>query len=664
MGSLLPPELLSQVLRWSLHAHEEGAISAAEGGFGDGLKNPANRKLIEQILFTRRFAPTYLAVLGLVVLLFSAGHLWTRVRQWRNGGSHSNAEQLLQSDTPSSSSSSSTLQGTASPPEVSTKVNINETTPLLAKADLPAQFHTSILGRLQCNILSTLAYQPRPIFALTSPINVLPQNGTSGLILVLLGLNLFYLFYCTPLSIPMLFVFADRAGLLFVVNLPVLYVLAAKCNQPLKLLTGWSYEGLNIFHRRLGEWMIILGVLHSVGMFGVWYTLLRPLHFSLLRFLSTRLVLLGISTLVSYLAIWVKSTGLFRKLYYETFLGLHIVLQVSALVLLFFHHPGARIYVLGSLGIWASDRILGRIFISSKRFVATLYISEDGETILLICDIPIRPGVLGSNVHISNGWEAGQHVFVTIPGIGRQHRLQAHPFTIASSAPPSKHLGAWSLQLTIRAQDGFSRELLEYAELHQHTEVLLDGPYGSLDTLKALKTADRTCFIAGGSGIAVTYPLAWSVLVPDSPDSVASTRVIYRNGQKHVPCVRASESVASGRYAHFWVRQLYKQHTWITIFPRADAMGAAPQENSKDITDGIDLVTKHFFTQEVASHERPDVGLELRRWVEDGHESGKADRVCVVVSGPDGLVRDVRNTAARLLRDGWDIDVFVEKFGW
>jgi hypothetical protein len=41
-----------------------------------------------------------------------------------------------------------------------------------------------------------------------------------------------------------IFILADRAGLMFVVNLPVLYVLAAKTNQPIKLLTGWSYEGL------------------------------------------------------------------------------------------------------------------------------------------------------------------------------------------------------------------------------------------------------------------------------------------------------------------------------------------------------------------------------------------------------------------------------------
>ncbi len=42
----------------------------------------------------------------------------------------------------------------------------------------------------------------------------------------------------------------------------------------------------------------------------------------------------------------------------------------------------------------------------------------------------------------------------------------------------------------------------------------------------------------------------------------------------------------------------------------------------------------------------------------------KEEKLCVVVSGPDGLVRDVRNVVAQLVRDGWDIEVWVEKFGW
>jgi hypothetical protein len=679
MDALLPPELLSQVLRWSLHAHDDSAVHAFEGGFGDG-KNPATRRLIEQILFTRRFVPTYLAVLGILVLLFSVGHWWTKLTRRRSRGDEVKEQEI--DGSPASSSSSSTLQGTPSPKIVgSPKLEVLETTRLLSQpGDLPTRPSTTILTRLRCHLASTLAYQPSPIPALTSPSNTLPQNGTTLVLLLFLGLNLFYLLFHTPLSIPMLFVIADRAGLLFVVNLPVLYILAAKTNQPLKLVTGWSYEGLNIFHRRLGEWMIALGVVHSMGMFGVWYTLLRPLHFSLLRFLSTRLVLLGMFALSSYIAIWVTSTGYFRKLWYETFLGLHIFLQIAALVLLFFHHPGASLYVMASLGIWALDRLVGRMILSSKKFAATLQIAEDGETVLLFCDIPIRRGSAGSSLDISKGWKAGQHVFVTVPGIGWQHRLQTHPFTIASPAPPSQFSGIWPLQLTIRAQGGFSRELLEYAKLHQHTEINLDGPYGSLDALEALHNADNQFLIAGGSGIAVTYPLAWSLMVRDDDNALVSTRTTYRDGLKCIPSLRNEykpSALSDSHVMHLWINQHSNHRKWLTMLPRKDALKHAPvfcgsaadvdvawPENTIEVASLEPDTYSTRDSQDGHIGGRPDVALDLRRWIEDGREQACAEKICVVVSGPDGLVRDVRNAAARLVLEGWNVEVFVEKFGW
>ena len=651
-------------------------MSTTEGGFGDGLKNPATRKLIEQILFTRRFVPTYLAVLGVLVLLFSAAHWWTKLIRSRTRRERSKEHVAGEDDSPTSSSSSSTLQGTLSPSDrskTSPRIEAIETTRLLSGPEPVApQLWSSIIHRVRCRFASMLSYQPSPIRALTSPTNTLPENGMTLLILTFLALNIFYLFYHTPISIPMLFVFADRAGLLFVVNLPVLYILAAKTNQPLKFLTGSSYEGLNIFHRRLGEMMIVLAVLHSVGMFGVWYTLLRPLHFTLLRFLSTKLVILGIAALTSYLAIWVTSIGFVRKLWYETFLGTHVFLQVAAMVLLYFHHPGATVYVLMSIGIWALDRIVARLAISTTKFVATLQIADDRETVLLFCEINVQKAMGGARLNISHGWEAGQHTFVTVPRIGWKHRLQAHPFTIASPAPPYGYQGSWPLQLTIRVQDGFSRELLEYAKLHQHTEIILDGPYGSLDALEALRTAERRCLIAGGSGIAVTYPLAWSLLVRNEADALMSSRVIYRNGLKHAACVQPLDHLlSSDRLAHFWIRQFDKHCRWITMFPQIEAMKdklspvmAAMNDASEDKTAVSSLISRAFSTQEDASNDRPDVALELRQWVENVHEELKHCRICVLVSGPDGLVRDSRNAAARLTLEGWDIEVFVEKFGW
>jgi len=55
---------------------------------------------------------------------------------------------------------------------------------------------------------------------------------------------------------------------------------------------------------------------------------------------------------------------------------------------------------------------------------------------------------------------------------------------------------------------------------------------------------------------------------------------------------------------------------------------------------------------------RPDVSSILNDLVDSGGRTG------VVVSGPDGLVRDVRNICSILIARGNNVNVQVEKFGW
>jgi hypothetical protein len=656
---LLPSELL-QIVRLSLKATQFS--TAEEETFNP--RNPAFRKLVEAILFSRRFVVTYYGALA--VILLSVGVIrWTR-KTLRNHSSRSQAE----IHTPQSFESTNTTLGGN---DASLDAEDAERRPLINKTLRTEHGQGKPLPSLLRWLLAGLLYQPQPIPALTAPKNALPDNGTTLAILLLLGLNLFYLVFRIEISIPMLFAFADRAGLCFVMNLPVLYALAAKTNQPVQLLTGWTYEGLNIFHRRLGEWMTILATLHSVGMLGVWYTLLRPLHFTLLRFVSSKLGLLGVLAFVSYLVIYISSIGRVRRLVYERFLLLHITFQVLALVFLFFHHHNSRPYVLVSFGIWAVDRLVVRMGVSTRTFVATLEVASDQQTVLLFCDVPINRSFKIGTANITDGWQTSQHVFVTVPGMGYvKHRLQAHPFTIASPAPPKGHYGPWELQLTIRAQDGFSRELLEYAKFHQHTRVLIDGPYGSTDTIEAMRKADRVYLVAGGSGIAVTYPLAWELYVEPWADSAISRRTIYEAGQRRHASISHYETLSSN-HTHVWIRQDVRSDQWLTSFPRYHAVKgqyrALPAHNSDSKPDGhtvADLVDKKFETGGVHAL-RPCMQTELEEWVaslKHGLSPARREKLVVIVSGPDGLVRDIRNSAASLVRRGWNIEVHVEKFGW
>lgn len=643
-----------RLLRLAFHPSDDVTIVSEKGG---PQKAPHVPNLIQSILYARRLLPSYLVVLVAVVLAWAIAK---RVDKWATR--RSSVSTGLRSPRSGLSSSASTLQGTDSPP---LKDHASEDTPLLVEAQKIRGSDASLPRRTWWRVRSFLLRQPKPIPSLTAPRNTLPENETTIVILLFLALNLFYLLFRMPLTKEYIFSFADRAGLLFTINLPVLYILAAKNNQPLGWLTGWSYEGLNIFHRRLGEWLTIAAVIHAVGMIIGFYQLLAPFGYTLGWYLTRKIIILGILAFFSYMIIYCTSIGSFRQSFYELFLAVHIFLQVAALALLFFHHHDARPYVGAAAAIWVLDRGVSRIVCKTRAFIVTLEVAADEETVLVHCDVPVQRSWLAS-FGLKSGWQAGQHVFLTVPEIGFKHRFQAHPFTIASAAPPrNMNKGIWPLQLTIRAQDGFSRDLLQYAKHHQHTKVQMDGPYSSTDVLEAVEASDRVCLVAGGSGIAVTYPFAWSRETSRTcEEDIIYDRARYVDGKKRAKpsIVRSRKSLNEDRFAHFWVRQDARHESWVTMLPRR----ADTSRQHDEPENAIDLITHRFNTRDAVGGHRPDIKGELALWVQ-GDLKEKIDmrlRICVVVSGPDGLVRDVRNTVAALVREGWNIEVHVEKFGW
>ena len=58
---------------------------------------------------------------------------------------------------------------------------------------------------------------------------------------------------------------------------------------------------------------------------------------------------------------------------------------------------------------------------------------------------------------------------------------------------------------------------------------------------------------------------------------------------------------------------------------------------------------------------RPDLHALMIRLIT---EEGSGERIAVMCSGPDSMGRTVRNTCAEMVRDGWNIGVTTEKFGW
>ncbi|CAD0108287.1 unnamed protein product [Aureobasidium uvarum] len=597
---------VGDVLRLMLQARATDTIDTLSSLDGS---NERRRKVIESILFSRRFIVVYNVVLVGLLVCFTAwywGSMVARLRRRRRAFSRPPPGQ------PTASS-----QGRKDD-------NEGETSPLISQGKVHVDRPRSVSALAQTR--AWLMYQPPNIPYIHK---VLPSNTTTIGILILLGINLFFLLYKVELSVATAFTFADRAGLLFVANLPLLYLLAAK-NQPFKLLTDASYECLNILHRRLGEWMCLLALLHAGSMVLVWYTTLST-RLSFSRFLALPIIWLGFLAFLSYETLYLSSLGSFRKRCYEVFLGLHIILQVTALAFLWFHHHNSQTYVLVALGIFAVDRLIFRLLLKSRTVKAHLSVLQDEETVMLSSNWQLPRSPWWRSFGIKEGWKPAEHVFLTVPALSHKHFVQAHPFTIASAAPISADSHAW-LNFLIRAQDGFSRDLLRYAKLHSSVKIRVDGPYGSSHALDTLRDNEVAVIVAGGSGIAVAFPLVWSLLTASSRDPEPE-----------------SNMQPKPRVSLIWVVHDKEHIDWI------------PQDRLDELRE---LGCNIMIPPPTRKAGRPDLPHLLETAVNAWSHEIADPTIGVVVAGPDGMNRSCRNACASLVSQGAQLEISVEKFGW
>lgn len=630
------------------------------------------RELIRVLLDGRDFVAKYNFVLLVLLAVFTALHFWEKRRcrkqcQLKRGkdatkrSTQVDAQGVPDDESTVSSSSSSSSSRITTPSGAIKDVHIDlEGLPLLGQHETTT--NPGVFAQIRRWTSYWLAYQPRPLPIVN---RVLPSNATSLFIVFWLGINVFFHVYQVRLlELEYFFCFADRAGYVFIVNLPLLYLLAAK-NQPLKLLTGRSYEALNIFHRRVGEFMCLEGLVHFIGMV-TWQFALEPDWLTgdtdAWAYFTHPLVVEGIGTFLAYELLYFTSLGSFRQRWYELFLASHVILQVLALIFLFLHFHTARPYVLASLVIFVIDRAIWRLGLKPATLTADLTVLPDGETIMLSANWD-KPSSIFSWVpwprqDIKHGWKPTDHVFLTVPALGRSHALQAHPFTIASAAPPAddtitsgdgtqQPAHCW-LNLLIRAHGGFTADLLCYAHRHQHVPVRLDGPYGSTHALDMLCAADNAILVAGGSGIAVTFPLVWALLMGDHHQDL-------HDDDQHDDADTGKRNTVVGprktprRRVHMlWIIHSDEHRAWL------------PQALLDDlVAAGLDLVVP----PPTAVSGRPDVVGTVDGWIEEA-SAGVQRQTAVVVSGPDGLNRMVRNTCTEAVGRGADVRTAVEKFGW
>lgn len=294
-----------------------------------------------------------------------------------------------------------------------------------------------------------------------------------------------------------------RAAWLAVAQVPLLILLVGK-NNLIGLVTGASYERLNVLHRWVSRVLLLLATLHfGYQSFG-WnkYGIMQ------LEWQTDSCPPTGIAAYAVLLWMNLSTLAPIRNWHYEFFVVQHILTFFGFIVAVVYHIPStalyARVYVYIPIGLYILDRIIRSfrwMFNNSRPGRATLETAEGGVTKVRVHSSRIKK------------WQPGAHVLLSIPEFGKS---QSHPATIAST--PSSHNN--DLVFILRGHKGFTKRIYESSTPATSTTSLLhdekasttttainhvafiDGPYGGVPY--DFGAFDTVVLFAGSTGVTFT----------------------------------------------------------------------------------------------------------------------------------------------------------------
>lgn len=296
-----------------------------------------------------------------------------------------------------------------------------------------------------------------------------------------------------------------RAGWLTVAQIPLVVLLVSK-HSLIGLLTGVSYERLNVFHRWVARSMLLLATLHFAFLASRWGRVPGLLSS---EWATNDTFRSGVTTYVILFWMSFSTVAPLRHFSWEFFVFQHIITYMGFIIAVSIHIPSdandAHAYVYVAVALYLFERLVyfARFaFTNSGSSKVTLESLEGDVTKMYVTNRRIKT------------WAPGSHVMIGIPRFGL---VQSHPATIMSI--PSSHNG--EVVLLLRAYKGFTRRI--YEENHKRPReipddvslqegqsrstmkqyaALINGPYGSSHAeFVSFKTV---VLIAGATGVTFT----------------------------------------------------------------------------------------------------------------------------------------------------------------
>jgi len=440
-----------------------------------------------------------------------------------------------------------------------------------------------------------------------------------------------------------------RTGVLAVINMIALVLLAGR-NNPLISLLQVSFDTYNLLHRWIGRIVVIESVVHTLCWAYVkyeavgWSGLFNQLAVDPFAYW-------GLLGTIAMIVILILSLSPVRHAFYETFLDVHIILAIAAMVGIWLHCQVANLpqlpYVKAIVILWGLDRF-ARLF----RLIWDNYSLSKGKTQAFIIALPGEACRVTMRLPNKLNIKPGSHAYLRFMKL---NPWESHPFSIAwvehkqtiSRLPTLENSALVKVQdkdmathvsFVIQAQTGMTRRLYDKALAckEQGLTAWLEGPYGGHHSLDSY---GHVVLFAGASGITHQIPFVKHLVEGCTNRTVATRKITL------VWIVRDSETF---EWIRPWMEHILKlpgRRECLTI-----KLFVTRPKNSRDVQSPSKTV------QIMSGRPKFDIvlGEEVRN---------QCGAMAVTVCGPGGLQDGIR-AAVRQNQHNGVIDYIEESFTW
>lgn len=289
----------------------------------------------------------------------------------------------------------------------------------------------------------------------------------------------------------------DRTGVQILFLMPSLMLFAGR-NNFLQYVTGWKYSRFVLIHKWLARIVTLLTMLHTIGVTfngkGVGNYETRN---------SRAYVQWGYVAFIAMIIMCVQAMSFLRKNNYETFLLMHIILAVFAIVGGWIHceENVFEDYYTCAAVVWAFDRFVRLVRMMTFGVRSALVELKVDETLKVTVERP-------------TWWKAspGAHAFVSF--FRPTMFWQSHPFTVMS-------VDEKTITFCMKIKGGFTHGLMQYLVNQPgqkaQVKISVEGPYGGH---LSLSRYDRNVMISSGHGIPGLYAEALDLAAKQENSSI------------------------------------------------------------------------------------------------------------------------------------------------